>query len=330
MHSLSQGKRSLLATPLCEVTVLNLPLLRKESDIADELSRKKGFAVCVKGMDFPDRSDLALKLVEWVNLLKILGADKIFVYEFQVHPDVSKVLRYFSDRGTMVVHPLTLPGASPNAPGLRNVFLRSSLHTKRLHEVLPYNDCLYRNLYGYRYMVLLDVDEVIMPLTSKTWAGLLNQVGSLAQSMRASLPASYNVRNVYFFDDIDSKGRLPEWSSGVLDAIPASLHMSRHVVRSATFTPRGRYVKCFHDVARVKTLHNHYPLACLVPPCSTFDVSPLMAELQHYRRDCHDLRPKTCDAVFRNVTVVDTSIWRYRETLVPTTLRDMENLRLLP
>ena len=52
---------------------------------------KGKFAVCVKGMDFP-LDDLSVRMVEWLEVLKALGADKIFLYNLDVHPNVRKVL----------------------------------------------------------------------------------------------------------------------------------------------------------------------------------------------------------------------------------------------
>ena len=51
---------------------------------------KKHFAVCVKGLDFAD-DDLSVRLIEWIELLSVLGADKIFFYELEVHPNIKKV-----------------------------------------------------------------------------------------------------------------------------------------------------------------------------------------------------------------------------------------------
>ena len=51
---------------------------------------KKEFAVCVKGMDFPTE-DLSARMVEWIEVLRALGADKIFLYNYEVHPNVTKV-----------------------------------------------------------------------------------------------------------------------------------------------------------------------------------------------------------------------------------------------
>ena len=51
---------------------------------------KKEFAVCVKGLDFPD-VDLSVRLAEWIELLSMLGADKIFLYELEIHPKIKQV-----------------------------------------------------------------------------------------------------------------------------------------------------------------------------------------------------------------------------------------------
>ena len=52
--------------------------------------KKMDFAVCVKGLDFPQQ-DISFRLMEWIELLKILGAHKIFFYEYSVHPNAKKV-----------------------------------------------------------------------------------------------------------------------------------------------------------------------------------------------------------------------------------------------
>ena len=43
---------------------------------------------------------------------------------------------------------------------LQHLYLKSKTNNKRQNELIPYNDCLYRNMYRYEYIALLDIDEV--------------------------------------------------------------------------------------------------------------------------------------------------------------------------
>lgn len=102
--------------------------------INNHVPEKKGqFAVCVKGLDFL-QEDLSIRLVEWIELLGLLGADKIFLYELEVHPNISKVLDYYQSTGKIELTPITLPGEQPNVPGLRHMYLKSKITSKRQNE----------------------------------------------------------------------------------------------------------------------------------------------------------------------------------------------------
>ena len=78
--------------------------------------------------------------------------------------------------------------------------------------MIPYNDCLYRNMYRYKYIALLDIDEVILPIEEDNWSDLMKNVHLLARENIANqvkfenkskkILASYNFRNVYFMDEM--------------------------------------------------------------------------------------------------------------------------------
>jgi hypothetical protein len=199
--------------------------------------RKKGFAVCVKGLDFL-YDDLSVKMVEWIELITLLGADKIYFYELQVHPNISKVLRHYEKEDKVHVTPLTLPGGMPNIPGFQHLYLAKKTSQKRQNELIPYNDCLYKNMYKYEFIALLDIDEVIMPKHEEdmSWHDLMVRVLEKGKKLRNTTYPSYNVRNVYFFDENQHKH---EWNSG----IPKYMHMLQHTTRAANFTKPNQYIK---------------------------------------------------------------------------------------
>ena len=63
-------------------------LLKVTYNKLEEGEEKKKFAVCVKGLDIPD--DLTVRLAEWIELVDAMGADMIFLYEYEVHPNKYK------------------------------------------------------------------------------------------------------------------------------------------------------------------------------------------------------------------------------------------------
>jgi hypothetical protein len=100
---------------------------------------------------------------------------------------------------------------------------------------------------------------------------------------------------------------------GFFPDIPPYLHMLQHIYRSANFTKPGQYVKCFHSTDQVLVLHNHFPLACLGGKCVSFPVPTDLGRLQHYRADCVTALRKSCATEYKNVSVADSTLWRYKE-----------------
>lgn len=268
---------------------------------------KKGFAVCVKGLDFL-HEDLSVRLVEWIELLNLLGADKVFFYELQVHPNISKVLNYYENEGKVHVTPINLAGGQPNGPSFQHLYLTKKTNNKRQNEVIPYNDCFYKHMYEYRYIALLDIDEVIMPVDGMTWKELMDKILPKALKINKDERASYNVRNVYFLDDLLH-------NHGWFKEIPRYMHMLQHVYRAKNFTKPGQYVKCFHNTEKVLILHNHYPLACLASGCTSYPIETSDAQLHHYRADCVKTLKKSCED-FKKNSVMDTTIWKFKQPLI--------------
>ena len=58
-------------------------------DRRPENGEKKGIGVCSKSLAFVD--DASIKFIEWIELLRALGADKIMLSVLFVHPNIQKV-----------------------------------------------------------------------------------------------------------------------------------------------------------------------------------------------------------------------------------------------
>lgn len=304
-------------------TPISVSLVEKPCDAATNNLRvfherpqhKKDFAVCVKGLDFL-HEDVSIRLIEWIELIHLLGADKIYFYQFQVHPNVSRMLQYYEQQGKVEVVQLSLPGTVPNSPALRHLFLKKEAVQRRQLEVIPYNDCFYKHMYEYRYIVLLDTDEVIIP-SRGNWHDLLK----LLEEQDPTNNHFYYARNVYFLDNL-----LP--NNFYFQNVPRYMHMSQHVYRTENYTKPGYFVKGFLNTQSVSALHNHFPMDCMGNRCAKSSIDTDLAHLQHYRENCVRELKNSCDELKKN-RVMDSRIWRFSKDLVPNVETVLKHLGYL-
>ncbi|XP_059483554.1 uncharacterized protein LOC132201414 [Neocloeon triangulifer] len=298
---------SLVERP-CQNATNNLRVI----DIRPASGAKQDFAVCVKSLNFQHWAKISVRLVEWIELLKILGAEKITFYQLQVHANISKVLEYYKSSWNVEVVQTTLPGNYPNSPHLMDLFLTERLVVQVFQELIDYNDCLYRNMNLFKFIVLLDIDEVIMPLgLNENWSNLIYKTAiPKAREVEKNEKTEHNVthstfvaRNVFFLDGmVDNR----------FSDIPNYMHMMQHVARTK-HSPIGDRVKAFHATNTTFALHNHFARACVgeygqsLNWCRSIQFDLEDAQLQHY---CVANTKKECNVKKgHNVTVNDTAIW---------------------
>lgn len=55
-------------------------------------SIRRNFTVCVKPLDF--REDISYHLIQWIEIIRILGADRIDFYVQKLRENTTKVLKW--------------------------------------------------------------------------------------------------------------------------------------------------------------------------------------------------------------------------------------------
>lgn len=301
---------SLVEKP-CDVPRNNLKVIyNKPID-----GKRKGFGVCVKGLEFL-YDDVSAKLVEWVELILMLGADKIHMYELEVHANISKVLKYYEDKGKVEVTPLMLAGNLPNVKGFQQLYLVQKPMHKRQHEMIPLNDCLYKNMYRYEYIAVLDIDEVIMPTQSTdfSWSDLMKRL----QEKITKVYSTFSARNVYFFGDKDIQKN---------SDIPSYMHMLHNMKRSTNYSEAFKHAKSFHDPKNILIVHNHLAIACLDHEnCQTLPISVEDAQLNHYKAGPSGTFRKSCE-VFKNEQINDFTIFKFQDKMIERTTKALNDLK---
>ena len=164
------------------------------------------------------------------------------------------------------------------------------------------NDCMYRNMYRFRRIVVIDFDEFILPLVHTTLADLVDHLDR-NHSKLAKPPANYAFRNQYFFLDLP-----PD------DDVPSHLTLLRHR-RKAPISGTGYSVKSIIRPQACLAMHNHY---CLVLTAgfskNSVEISPDVAVNQHYKW-CH-FDNKTCTELLA-MSRRDETMLRFKAALKP-------------
>ncbi|XP_057318551.1 uncharacterized protein LOC130663385 isoform X1 [Microplitis mediator] len=279
---------------------------------------KTEFTLCIKGLDFDE--DISHRLIAFFELSRILGAGMFYVYVFNVHENVTKVLKLYEKSNVVRWFRLNLPGDLPNDVKARRRLFSSDIWMKRRMELIPYNHCFYDNLYSSEFIVPIDIDEIIIPINVRTWSELMaiekNKAGNSFYDY-----ASYAVRNVYFFPELqrldnnnnndNDNGNSNSKITSTVDNDSRLLNYF-HTLRTSIVSPEGDSVKSFVSTERALTIHNHYALTTLNPTSRrVYHLDPHQV-LKHHHRHC-DNDHLDCNLLMRDLTVDQSALKYIRE-----------------
>lgn len=268
--------------------------------------KRKTFAVCTKSYFF--KADMTMQLVEWIEILLILGADKIFIAAIEVHPEMAIMFDHYAKTGKVEVE--ILPPPDDNISVLQN-------------EVFGFNHCLYRNMYKYSFVLILDVDELILPHREedKDLADLLNR--SIKKNMKFGYVSDcYTAQHVLFLLDNNHADEIQA-------DVPRDFLFLQHIYRAANFCEDGIRTKSFQNAETTEVAHNHYALECLgkMRWCDAVSIGIDDGKLHHYRGTC-DFSPEQCDD-YSNNTVKDITLWRFREQIIENVEQSLKGIEFL-
>ncbi|KAH9640358.1 hypothetical protein HF086_001710 [Spodoptera exigua] len=253
-------------------------------------------AVCLKWLHY--RNDISTSLVEWLQLIKHFGADEVYIYILRIHPNLRKVLKYYVDQGFVVV---TGFDHAPQVSGLKQSRSTRDFHDLR-RELLPLNDCLYRNIMRHAWLLAIDLDEMIVPPANKTWSFMIERLIANTTNRQENRPLDSLVFQNYF----------------VLDGAQVDLEGPAKT-RSM--------VKSFVNTSSIIAMHNHQPLVCH-EPCSVKYVDAAgPGRLLHFREKC-SYNEKDCPEL--HDVVKDDTLASWRQTVLEEIKHVLQILDLNP
>lgn len=288
-------------------------------------SPKNNFVVCVKPLHFTNVNEKTFH--EWVEINHRLGAERIVVYL----SDSTKT-KSFSIRGkkAFVLADKRFEAPESKCP-IKN--FEDSVWYRRKLEIIAYNDCFYSNLRRTKFVVPLDVDEIIVPKTGNNWLE-----GFRSHFLNVTSPgqnenfwpenyASFSVRNAYFFSKYPKNAivggselpkpyqnvpqKLVKTFPGIRKPSSKSKSIFDRTVRSFRLSPKSDSVKSFVSASKTLSVFNHFTFHVLGNAAQQYIFPQNAFQLNHYRNSCDPILIDGCQD-FLNHVIYDDSLERFR------------------
>ena len=279
----------------CDKPINNFPIIQN----LPKSNEKKPLAVCLKLLNYTN-FDNEMMVIEWIEIMLVLGVDKIIVSAIDIHPKIFRILKYYESVVKVELLMMTLP---KNIPKLEAQITEN--------DKLIYTDCFYRHMFEYKFIIPIDIDELIIPnrAEDKTLVDLLNRVIDQGKVVQKNLYASYVAQQSLFLLNNNHKNEIQK-------EVPDEFHFLQHIYRAKLLVPFNESPKSFINTDIVTVLNQHLAIRCNgMQNCSHFDIDPSDATTHHYREKTPWYFEKFDEEVRLNTTR-DISLWKYKDEII--------------
>ncbi|XP_046350056.2 beta-1,4-galactosyltransferase galt-1-like [Haliotis rufescens] len=272
---------------------------RFESDRRRQMGR---FAVCIPPLF---GSVNPLRLVEFIELSRLLGSNHFTFYTHFVSEDVMQVLKHYERQGVVTVMPWYLP--------VKNIWYKG--------QSAAVGDCLLRNMHINHLVAFNDIDEYIMPHYNNSWSSFLEYVHHQQSSkgVKTGNIAVYRFKSAFFEVPTYANARnLSKEQQGF--QLTMDKFVSLRQTKRTTKLSKIR-TKMMAYPTRVFELGIHHLSKQIREEYFCLDVEPEVAFLHHYR-NCDRMWDMSCDEYVQDKTAL-----RFKYSLVNNTISALKLLK---
>ncbi|XP_077163276.1 uncharacterized protein LOC143822230 isoform X2 [Paroedura picta] len=252
------------------------------------------FTVCISTM-FGEYNNV-LQFVQSMEMYKILGVDRVVIYKNSCSPLMEKVLDYYIAEGIVEIIPWPIDSYLTVSS-----YWHYSMDPKDIGyygQITALNDCIYRNMYRSKYLLLNDADEIILPGKYPDWKTMMQDLQEQHPQAGVFLFENHIFPKTVFTPT--NMFNISSWST--VPGVNILNHVLREPDRKNVFNPR----KMIIDPKKVVQTSVH---SVLHTYGDTIKVSMDVAFVYHCRVPLQAALP-------RESLIRDTTIWRYNESLI--------------
>ncbi|KAM4020263.1 beta-1,4-galactosyltransferase galt-1-like isoform 2-T3 [Anomaloglossus baeobatrachus] len=159
---------SVHTSPSGEMT--QLPLFQIQNREVEPFSAN--FTVCISTM-FGNYGNV-LQFIQTIEMYQILGAQRVMIYLNHCSPQIQKAIQYYIARG--IVEVVDWPIERHLKPGNAWHYSLDPKDIGYYGQLATLNDCIYRNMYRTKFVLLNDIDEIILPFSHTSWDTMMKSL----------------------------------------------------------------------------------------------------------------------------------------------------------
>ncbi|KAK2810257.1 hypothetical protein Q5P01_000422 [Channa striata] len=182
-----------------------LPIRNKKTNRKEENKPQFDFTVCVSSL-FGDYNNM-LQFAQTLEVYRLLGVNRVVIYNTSCGPDLERLLQSYSQEGFVELVPWPIDRYLNPSPGW--LFSQHGGDVHYFGQLTTLNECIYRSMDRSRYVLLNDIDEIIMPYQHRDLKGLMDMLQQKHPNTGVFLIENHVFPKKHF--EPSRKFNLPQW-----------------------------------------------------------------------------------------------------------------------
>uniref|UniRef100_A0A3B3DEY0 Glycosyltransferase family 92 protein n=1 Tax=Oryzias melastigma TaxID=30732 RepID=A0A3B3DEY0_ORYME len=181
-----------------------LPIRNKKTPSKEN---RLNFTVCISNL-YGDYNNV-LQFAQTLEMYKLLGVNRVVIYNTSCGPELDRLLKIYSQEGFVEMVQWPIDKYLNPSRGWRVRVHKGDL--QYFGQIVTLNECIYRSMERSRYVLLNDIDEIIMPYKHDNLNVLMDSLQPLHSNVAEFLIESHIFPKKYF--EPSGRFHLPQWSN---------------------------------------------------------------------------------------------------------------------
>lgn len=249
------------------------------------------FTVCLSVM-FGNYSNV-LQFIQTLEMYKMLGVQKVVLYVNSCTELMRRALNIYVAEGTVEIIPWPIESYFETSS-----FWQDYSGVKSHGKTAVLNDCIYRNMYKSKYVLLNDIDEILLPTKHQNWKTMMDTLQDKNPGAGIFLFQNYFFPRTVF----SSEAAVNVTSWNVLPGVNILQHVYREPNVPGVDSPRKMIVN------PRKVIQTSF-YSVLKSYGGTVEVPTTLATVFHCGK-------RVGKAIPENYLIRDTTLWRFHVPLI--------------